>query len=124
VHDAVQAIDRRFEPYHAEVKGAHGRRSAAAAAAAYGVLVGLYPAQTPTLEPLYLTYLSNNGLNGDPGVEVGEKVAAKILPLARKNPVPPPPPFIGGTAPGQWRPTESFIGNPPVPPSGAPMAVP
>lgn len=123
VHDAVQALDRRFEPYHAEVKGAHGKRSAAAAAAAYGVLVGLYPTQTPTLEPIYLTYLSNNGLNGDPGVEVGEKVAAKILPLARKNPVPPPPPFVGGTDPGQWRPTESFIGNPPVPPSGAPMAV-
>ena len=45
VHDAVQAIDRRFEPYHVEIKGASGSRSAAVAAAAHDVLVGLYPAQ-------------------------------------------------------------------------------
>ena len=124
VHDAVQAIDRRFEPYYAEVGEAKGRRSAAAAAAAYNMLVGLYPAQLATLEPLYLTYVSNNGLTGDPGLEVGAHVAAKILPLARKNPTSPPPPFVGGTNPGEWRPTESFLGNPPAPPSGAPMFAP
>ena len=39
VHDAVQAIERRFEPYHVEAKGAKGSRSAAVAAAARGVLV-------------------------------------------------------------------------------------
>ncbi len=124
VHDAVQAIDRRYEPYYAEVPGAQGRRSAAAASAAYGMLTGLYSAQTQTLEPVYLAYISNHGLNGDPGLEVGAKVAAKILPLARKNPVPLPPPFTGGMNPGEWRPTESFIGNPPVPPSGSPMHSP
>jgi hypothetical protein len=124
VHDAVQAIDRRFEPYHVEVEGAKGKRSAAAAAAAHAVLVGLYPAQAASLDATYFTYLANNGLTGDPGLEVGEKVAAGILPLARKNPNPPPPAFNGGTLPGQWRPTESFIGNPPVPPSGAAMLAP
>lgn len=124
VHDAVQAIDKRFEPYHVEVKGAKGKRSAAAAAAAHGVLVGLYPAQQAALDATYFNYLANKGLTGDPGLAVGEKVAAGILPLARKNPVPPPPAFNGGMLPGQWRPTESFIGNPPVPPSGASMAVP
>ena len=116
VHDAVQALDRRFEPYHVEVKGAKGRRAAAVAAAAYGVLAGLYPAQQGALETTYLSYLANNGLTGDPGLLVGEKVAAGILPLARKNPDPLPPAFVGGTEPGQWRPTESFIGNPPGPP--------
>jgi len=43
----------------------------------------------------------------------------------------PPPPFIGGTGPGEWRPTPSFnlppgapVGTPPgPPPSNAPMAV-
>jgi hypothetical protein len=43
VHDAVQAIDRRFEPYHADAAGAggknKGRLSGAVAAAAHDVLV-------------------------------------------------------------------------------------
>src|SRR5687767_1684743 len=44
VHDAVQAIQRRFEPYAADLKGS-GSPAAAAAAAAHGVLVGIYPKQ-------------------------------------------------------------------------------
>lgn len=125
VHDAVQALDRRFEPYLVEVKGAKGRRAAAVAAAAHGVLVGLYSAQQAALDTAYFNYLANNGLNGDPGLLVGEKVAAGILPLARKNPDPLPPPFVGGTEPGQWRPTDSFIGNPPGPPAPfSPMFAP
>lgn len=123
VHDAVQAIDKRFEPYHVEVKRAHGSRSAAAAAAAHGVLVGMYPTQAATLDATYFNYLAAHGLTGDPGLLVGEQVAAGILPLRRTDPVPLPPPFTGGTDIGQWRPTPSFIGNPPAPPSGAPMAV-
>jgi hypothetical protein len=123
VHDAVQAIDRRFEPYHVEVKHAHGSRSAAAAAAAHGVLVGMYPTQAATLDATYFNYLAAHGLTNDPGLLVGEQVAAGILPLRRTDPIPLPPPFTGGTGIGQWRPTPSFIGNPPAPPSGAPMAV-
>ena len=45
VHDAVQAIDKRYEPYHVEIQGPKGSRYAAVAAAAHGVLVGLLPAQ-------------------------------------------------------------------------------
>jgi hypothetical protein len=123
VHDAVQAIDQRFEAYHVEVQKAHGSRSAAAAAAAHAVLVGIYPAQAATLDATYFNYLATHGLTGDPGLLVGEKVAAGILPLRRTDPNPLPPPFTGGTGIGQWRPTPSFIGNPPAPPSGAPMAV-
>jgi hypothetical protein len=123
VHDAVQALDRRFEPYHVQVKGAHGSRSAAAAAAAHAVLVGIYPAQAATLDATYFNYLATHGLTGDPGLAVGEKVAAGILPLRRTDPSSLPAPFTGGTGIGQWRPTPSFIGNPPAPPSGAPMAV-
>jgi hypothetical protein len=122
VHDAVQAIDRRFEPYHVEIKGANGSRSAAAAAAAHAVLVGMYPAQGASLDAAYFSYLSAHGLNNDPGLLVGEKVAAGILPLRRVDPNPLPPPFVGGTGIGQWRPTPSFIPNSP-PPSNSPMAV-
>ena len=92
VHDAVQAIEGRFEPYHFEVERAYGRRSAAVAAAAHDVLVGMYPAQAATLDPLYYTYLADHGLSSDPGLAVGQQAAANILPLRRVNPNPLPPP--------------------------------
>lgn len=122
VHDAVQAFDKRYEPYYMEVDNAPGRREAAVAAASHDVLVGLYPAQAESLHATYARYLVQHGLANDPGLRVGEQVAAGILPLRRGAPNPLPPPFVGGTAPGDWRPTDSFIGNPPFPPPFAPMA--
>jgi hypothetical protein len=122
VHDAVQAIDQRFEPYHVEIKRATGSRSAAVAAAAHDVLVGLYPAQAATLDATYFSYLADKGLTGDAGLVVGQKVAAAILPLRRSAPDPLPPPFVGGSEPGMWRPTESFL--PGSPPSFSPMLTP
>jgi hypothetical protein len=124
VHDAVQAIEKRFEPYHFEMERAYGRRSAAVAAAAHDVLVGMYPAQAATLDPIYYNYLADHGLSGDPGLAVGQQAAANILPLRRTNPNPLPPPFVGGNDVGQWRPTPSFLGNPAVPAPFSPMAVP
>src|SRR5262245_51233631 len=46
VYDAVQAIDKRFKPYHVEIPGASGSPEAAAAKAAHDILVNLFPAQT------------------------------------------------------------------------------
>ena len=124
VHDAVQALDRRYEPYHVEIKGARGRRSAAVAAAAHDVLVGMYENQSMNLDALYYSYLADHGLTGDPGILVGQKVAARMLPLRRVNPNPLPPPFVGGTEIGVWRPTNSFLGSPPAPPPFSPMVTP
>ncbi|MFN2513556.1 MAG: vanadium-dependent haloperoxidase [Pyrinomonadaceae bacterium] len=109
VYDAVQAIERDFEPYHVEIPGASGSPVAAAAKAARDVLVNRFPAQTASLELTYQTYLANNGLSPmDPGVAVGATAAAGIIALRANDgsfPIPPPPPFIGGTDPGVWRPT-------------------
>jgi len=124
VHDAVQALDRRYEPYHVEIQGARGRRSAAVAAAAHDVLVGMYPNQSMNLDALYFNYLADKGLGGDPGILVGQAVAARMLPLRRVNPNPLPPPFVGGTEVGVWRPTNSFLGSPPAPPPFSPMVTP
>jgi hypothetical protein len=124
VHDAVQAIEKRFEPYLFEMERASGSRSAAVAAAAHDVLVGIYPSQAATLDPIYFDYLADNGLTGDRGLAVGQQAAARILPLRRANPNPLPAPFVGGNAVGQWRRTPSFLGNPPVPAPLSPMAVP
>ena len=125
VHDAVQALDKRYEPFFAEVPGAKGSRRAAVAAATHDVLIAFYAAQFPalaaSLDTAYFNYLATYGLGGDPGLVVGQKVAAKIVPL-RRAPISGYPDFIGGTNPGQWRPTPSFLPGPP--PSGSPMAVP
>ena len=84
----------------------------------------MYPAQAATLDPIYYNYLADHGLSGDPGLAVGQQAAENILPLRRANPNPLPPPFVGGNEVGQWRPTPSFLGNPPVPAPFSPMAVP
>ena len=126
VYDAVQAIDRRFEPYHVEIQGASGSPEAAAAKAAHDVLVNIFPAQATSLDTKYHDYLLNNSLaENDPGVAVGEAAAAAIVALRANDgrvPNPLPLPFTGGTGPGEWRPTPSFQAGPP--PSFSPMATP
>jgi hypothetical protein len=129
VHDAVQVLEQRFEPYHAELATRPGERhkgrlSGAVAAAAHDVLAGMYPAQAAALDTTYYNYLADHGLAGDPGILIGQQVAARILPLRRVNPNPLPPPFVGGIAVGTWRPTPSYLGNPPAPAPFSPMATP
>ena len=125
VHDAVQAIEGQFEPYAVVILGASGSPIAAAATAAHDVLVNRFPAQAVGfLDPAYLGYLAAKGLSvKDPGVAVGQQAAAGLIALRANDgsfPNPPLPPFTGGTSPGEWRPTTSYLSGPP--PSGAPMA--
>ena len=81
VHDAVQALDRRFEPYFAEVPGAQGRKSAAVAAAAHGVLVAFYPGQMMTLDTAYLELPRQQRPGGQPWVGRGPE-GRRHLPAA------------------------------------------
>jgi len=126
VHDAVQAIERRFQPYQASIPGATGSPAAAAATAAHDVLVAIFPDQTAALDTTYQEYLAAHQLaKEDPGVRAGQAAAAAVL-ARRANdgrvPTPVPAPFVGGPAPGQWRPTPSL--QPPPPASEAPMVMP
>jgi len=119
IYDAVQAIEKRYDPYYVEITGASGSPVAAAAKAAHDVLVNRFPAQAPLLTPMYQQYLLSHGLTeADPGVAVGAKAAAGIIALRACDgsfPTQTSPPFVGGTAPGVWRPT---------PPANLPMAAP
>ncbi|HEY7783985.1 MAG TPA: vanadium-dependent haloperoxidase [Pyrinomonadaceae bacterium] len=109
IYDAVQAIEKRYEPYYVEVKGASGSPEAAAAKAAHDVLVNRFPAQAASLDMIYQLYLLNHGLSEtDPGVAVGAAAAAGIIALRSCDgsfPAVAPPPFTGGTDIGVWRPT-------------------
>jgi len=125
VYDAVESIDGRYEPYYTRVPGATGSMSAAAAKAAHDTLAGLFPAQSAALDVAYANFLAANGVDPlDPGTAVGAEVAANILALrANDGRFPPsPPPFLGSTAIGQWRPTPSLL--PGAPPTMAPGLTP
>jgi hypothetical protein len=127
VYDAVQAIERQYKPYHVEIPGASGSPAAAAAKAAHDVLVNLFPAQASTIDDIYDQYRLTHGIpDTDPGIAVGTTAAAGIIALRANDGRFPPGqvPFVGGTSPGEWRPTDSFQGTPPAPPPFSPMAAP
>jgi hypothetical protein len=75
VHDAVQAIDRRFQPYHSTIPDAIGSPAATAASAAHDVLVNILPDQAASLGTTYHEYLATHGLVDNPGVRVGQAAA-------------------------------------------------
>lgn len=115
VYDAVQAIEGRYETYYVEVPGATGSPSAATAKAAHDILVSRFPAQTAALDIAYSNYLAAHGISPtDPGITVGETVAARLIAHRSCDGSFPssPPSFIGGTGIGVWRPT---------PPANSPM---
>ena len=111
IHDAVQAYEKRFQPYAVKIRDASGSRVAAAAAAARDVLVNRFPAQSDAIHAKYLLFLENHGLTeADLGRLVGEDAAAAIIKRRLHDgsyPDPPPPPDLGGTGAGQWRPTST-----------------
>ena len=127
VYDAVQAIEKQYKPYHVQIPGASGSPDAAAAKAAHDILAYLLPNQSGTIKDLYDQYLTQHGLSPmDPGVAVGATAAAGIIALRSNDGRFPAGQvaFNGGSAPGQWRPTDSFQGNPPSPLPFSSMAAP
>ena len=109
MHDAVQAIEGNFRPYHYSdpSKRGIGRAEAAAAAAAHRTLVLLYPVHTGALDTFYNNYLTTNGLAGDPGLAVGEAAAISLHTNHYRAPVTLPP-FFGAVETGKWRSTTSM----------------
>jgi hypothetical protein len=125
MHDAVQAIQQRFETYSADITPGSGSVIAAAAKAARDVLVNKFPAQTDALDATYRNYLAQHQLtSSDPGISAGAQAAAAIIQMRVGDgtyPVPAPA-FFGGTAPGQWRPTVFNAAGEPQPMAGAWLA--
>ncbi|HEU4390655.1 MAG TPA: vanadium-dependent haloperoxidase [Blastocatellia bacterium] len=115
VFDAVNGIERRYTPYHVDFDAPHGAsRRAAAIQAAYATLVKLFPTQKATLDARRLASLTSITDDGEfedsqsiaRGIEWGQAVADDILAWRGGdgfNVVLPP--YTGGTAAGQWRPT-------------------
>jgi membrane-associated phospholipid phosphatase len=109
IYDAVNAIDRSHEPYLISVRAPRGASETAAAdAAAHTALVGLYPDQQGTIDAAYTAELAKvaNGSSKEDGIRLGDQVARDLLAIrANDGSNVIPPPFVAGTAPGQYRPT-------------------
>jgi hypothetical protein len=122
IFDAYNGIERRYTPVFVTQSAPSGAsRRAAVIAAAHRALVVLFPSQQPSLDASYavsLAALSDDGEDGgqsrERGIAWGTQVADAVLAWRATDGFNASyPPFFGGTAIGQWRPT---------PPAFAPMS--
>jgi hypothetical protein len=116
VYDAVNAIDRRYQPYLIALRAKRWySKDAAAATAAYRVLAAILPAQEATFASLYAASLAGipAGKAKDRGIAVGE-TAAQVMLLIRMNDGRFGPfRFTPGTERGEWRPgLPAFVNDP------------
>jgi hypothetical protein len=108
IYDAVNAIDRSYAPYFAQVHASRGAsEEAAAAQAAHDTAVVLYPSQQAAFDAELAADLAGipPGLAGQ-GSDIGRSVAQQILALRSNDGagalvVYTPP----NQDPGQWQPT-------------------
>jgi hypothetical protein len=126
VHDALNAITRRYAAYYFEGPGEAGASpEAAVAAAAHTVLVGVLPSfGTPAQKVTALAmvedaYLGALGRGSDSaaktkGVAVGRAAGAAMLALRKDDGATKDAPYTPGTGPGRWRPHPNP--DPPNPP--------
>jgi hypothetical protein len=135
VHDALNAIDRRFEPYafHGEVDP-DASPDAAVATAAHDALVGLIAVgalpfagfgseaqQEAAVAFVDATYAADLGMMPESeaktrGIAVGQAAAAAILAERRADGATTLVPYTPGTEPGDWQPTPNPL---PADPPGA-----
>jgi hypothetical protein len=111
VFEAVNAIDKDFEPYLGTITAPSGASpDAAAVAAAHAVLGNYFPGDAAALDAAYAASLASipNGSAKQEGIEVGEAAAAALIAL-RTGDGSAPPEFYSPTssAPGAWQPTPS-----------------
>ncbi len=125
IFDAYNGIEQRYTPLLVRDGAPRGAsRRAAIIAAGYTALVGLFPSQKPALDARYEASLAALRLDCqdqspctnriDRGIDWGSGVAHAVLGWRANDGFSVTyPPFTGGTAVGQWRPT---------PPASGPMS--
>ncbi len=112
IHDAVNAIERRYEPYTADLSAPGASIDAAVARAARDVMIAMAPSQTERIERAYAAALSDipDGPAENGGVSLGQQAA--LANLERR--------VADGIAPGPWPPSDGPITEPVFMPTGKP----
>jgi hypothetical protein len=110
VFDAVNGIDRRYTPIYVPPAAPTGTsQRAAAVQAAYAALVKLFPNQKASFDQQRAASLAAITDTSDAiqmGLSWGQTVADQIWAWKSQDGFSDPlPTYVGGTQPGQWRPT-------------------
>jgi len=112
IFDAVNSIDRRYEPYVADLKAPAGASvDAAIASAAHTVLVSHVPAQKTALDRALDAALAKvpEGASKTDGIAVGKDAAAKLLASRANDRAFDTAVFqVPAAAPGVWQQTPQF----------------
>jgi hypothetical protein len=120
IYDAVNAIDRRFTPYVVRPSMTplpSTSKETAAAAAAYKVLLALFPAQEAFLTAKYTQYVAvfpESRAKTD-GIALGSEIAAKFLVLRASDGRDALVPVTPQTGAGDWQPTPPAYAPPLTP---------
>ena len=119
IFDSYNGVERRYKPLFVRERAPRGAsRRAAVIAAAHTALVGLFPSQQAALDARYAASLAalsdegeDDGESVERGIEWGTSVAQAVLAWRATDGFSASyPPFTGGTAVGQWRPTPPAFG--------------
>lgn len=109
VYDAVNSVDRVYQPYMVNTVAAPGTsREAAAITAAFTVASSLFPTQAATFQSIRDTQLAAipDGPGKTSGLSLGQSIGTTMV-LARSSDNSTNPlnvTFPGSTTPGRWRP--------------------
>ena len=112
IHDAVNGIERRYQPYTVALSSPGASLDAAVASAARDVMLALTPNQQPRIEQEYAAALADvpDGPAKDQGVLLGQQAARANLDRRADD----------GIVPGPWPPQQGPITEPVYVPTGKP----
>lgn len=117
IHDAVNAVDRRYEPYAIDTRAPDGTSlEAAAAGAAHGALLALYPVQKAFLDNALKASLAKvpEGPGKTEGAEFGRGIGEKLVALRKDDGSATDRAYAPLNSPGAWK---------PVPPAPGPLTI-
>ena len=115
MHDALNAIDPRYEPYLGKISAPGASPEAAIAAVVHDVYVSQFPPSTPGMDAAYTAALATiaDGAAKTQGIALGKRVAADIIAARatdasdRAN-----APYVPGKLPGDYQFTPPFDSPP------------
>jgi len=116
MYDAVNSIDRHFQPFAVSIAAPRSAsQDAAAAGAAHDVLAHYFPAQSAIFDAALSNSLAAlpDGQSKTDGVNVGKAVAEQWLALRTGDGLEAPIVYTPGHGPGIWEPVPTYPAPPP-----------